>query len=113
MTNTERAEKIRQTIIDYLGPHLAFQEGIQVIDVITAQLDQAVREAHNEKCCHCDCHELIVVGDGCFTCIDQRSNARREGFAAAREKAAGIAARHEDNSGYYVGLLIRAMEADK
>jgi hypothetical protein len=83
LTNTERARKIAE--------HLdKMQWTPYALGLLTAQLDEVERETRKEKCCPCDCHELIEVGDGCFTCIDQRTNARAEGFRAAQDKAAEI-----------------------
>lgn len=81
MTPAERAAKI---ISHQAANHLSWNK---MHDFIATQIEEAQREAIKAKCCHCDCHELIEVGDGCFTCIDQRTSKYAEGFRAARDKA--------------------------
>lgn len=54
---------------------------------IESLLSEAMDQADKKNCCHCDCHDLIVVGDGCFTCMDQRAQARSAAYRDAAEIA--------------------------
>lgn len=73
MTNHERAEKI----IAYMCPDTNIPA--KDFEFVTSQLDEAQREA-----------ELRVKHTCCQWNLENEATARIEGFAAAKEKAAGI-----------------------
>lgn len=129
MTNAERAEKIANEI--YKCSHVMSCQNIE--DLITSQLDKAVQEAelnilHTSRDYH-RCEEdlkrakAISMADN--TCPEIytekiKKEARNEGFAIAREQAAGIAEScwnsHKVNEpchGYGIRDSIRAMETEK
>lgn len=105
MTNQERAEKIGE----WFKAH-SFASEKEGLDFITSQLDEAVREAresvlNEQKCNGCGCsHERC-----CCNPI-REMKAREEGFATAKEKAAGIADEYEGDHFLRIAERIRVME---
>lgn len=99
MDNKTRAEKI----VSRLVTERCSGDGdyTRLTDLITSQIDEAVREAVDEEyktnqehiCCRCGQRK-------CYA----------EGFAAAREKAAGIA-EADKMHGFHIAQQIRKMEA--
>lgn len=81
--NTRTAEEAAEGLVCTSCPDMDSDEAKELVQEITKALTAFAKEASKVKCCHCDCHELIEVGDGCFTCIDQRSKARNEALEEA------------------------------
>lgn len=103
MTNSEKAEKIVSTYVPIMKTKeftidVTIRENLQA--AITSQLDEAVREAHYTlaKTQALVMGESVMLGGKIITNeelykhpTDYVKQAFAEGFAAAREKAAGIA----------------------
>lgn len=101
MTNHERAEKIADTIIASMGKAISCSDEDRdwLIEQITSQLDEAVREAFDDgyKTGYGDRHEAV-------------EKIRAEGFASAKQQAAAIADHGYYNRAYEIAERIRAME---
>lgn len=90
MTNQERAEKIIQYIESIYGKRTGW-----VVDFITSQFDEAVREAVKPLT------------------LDEAKAHFEDGFSSAREQAAGIADEYIPGQGLTMSERIRAMEPEE
>ncbi len=81
MTPQERAEKIAGVVVDGIGQDFMFTDPLDLFRIITAQIEEAEREAYQHGFC-----------DGIDSTPDLITiKYYRDGFSAAREMARGIA----------------------